>query len=122
MRFYCYAPEITSYLAHVKELDRAEECKKLMKFAAFREADMALLHKHRQTRVEVGLLLTMLLESRWGAGEKSSVVASLAWICRRCMHGQAENYRLETIHSCMVTYNIGKFRWGGSNYVGVHNG
>ena len=45
--------EVTNYLAHVKELERADECKKLMKYSTFREADMALLQKHKETRIEV---------------------------------------------------------------------
>ncbi|KAI0230979.1 cilia and flagella associated protein HOATZ [Lamellibrachia satsuma] len=44
--------EVTNYLARVKELERADECKKLMKYSTFREADMALLQKHKETRIE----------------------------------------------------------------------
>ena len=66
-------------MAHVKALERAEECKKLMKFAAFREADMTMLQKHRQTRIEVGLSLAILLGRRCDVvKEKTSFVASLA--------------------------------------------
>lgn len=49
------SPEMTSYLTHVKELQRADECKRLVKYSAFREADMARLQKHREARKKVSM-------------------------------------------------------------------
>ena len=45
--------EMTSYLAHVRELQRADECGRLVKYSNFRQADLALLQKHKEIRKEV---------------------------------------------------------------------
>ena len=45
--------EMTSYFAHVRELQRADECSRLVKYSNFRQADLALLQKHKEIRKEV---------------------------------------------------------------------
>ena len=56
--------EMTSYLAHVRELQRADECSRLVKYSTFRQADLALLQKHKEIRKEVSESGNMLQSDR----------------------------------------------------------